>query len=229
GTTLARQPATPPTDRDRTAPLQPDSPAYVIYTSGSTGKPKGVVVSSGSVCNMVNWHQDSLRDPSITKVLQFAALGFDVSVQETLTSLNQGKILFIVEAETRRDPVKLVRTLEKLGIGELFVPKIMLDEIGRAAKSERAKLPALSRIIQAGELLTISEEFFAFFREQPDRWLFNHYGPTETHVACAHAVAGVAINSLVQIPIGRPIWNTQIYVLDGHLRPVPVGVAGELY
>ncbi|WP_141682954.1 AMP-binding protein, partial [Agrobacterium tumefaciens] len=223
GTTLARQPATPPTDRDRTAPLQPDSPAYVIYTSGSTGKPKGVVVAHAAIANRLEWMQSEYRLGKDDRVLQKTVIGFDVSVWEFFWPLLRGAALILAKPDGHRDPEYLSKLIVEAKITTVhFVPS-MLQAFLQHPSSMRCY--GLKRVICSGEAL--SKELEGQFATVLGVPLHNLYGPTEAAVDVTYWACDGKDEDLV--PIGRPIWNTQIYVLDGHLRPVPVGVAGELY
>ncbi|HEY9345887.1 MAG TPA: amino acid adenylation domain-containing protein, partial [Inquilinus sp.] len=227
---LAEAPDDNLTDADRTRPLGAQHPAYVIYTSGSTGTPKGVVMPGAPLVNLMKWHATVIPGQAGTRVAQFAALSFDASAHELMSALFTGKTLFILDAETRRNPADLAIWLERNAIEELFAPNPVLKAIYEASTEQQRKLPALRDVIQAGEALTADESVHSFYRSQPLCTLHNDYGPTETHVVTAYTLPrDVVARWPTSIPIGAPIWNTQIYVLDAGLRPVPVGVAGELY
>ncbi|RSS14087.1 amino acid adenylation domain-containing protein [Streptomyces sp. WAC08401] len=206
-----------------TAPV-PDHPAYVIYTSGSTGRPKGVVVSHRAIVNRLAWMQDTYGLEPSDRVLQKTPSGFDVSVWEFFWPLVQGATLVVARPEGHLDPAYLADTVRRAGVTTLhFVPS-MLDVFLREPSA--ASLSGLRRVFCSGEAL--SAELRARFRSVSDVPLHNLYGPTEaavdvTYWPCAEDTGDGPV------PIGRPVWNTRMYVLDAALRPVPAGVPGELY
>ncbi|MBW0010591.1 MAG: amino acid adenylation domain-containing protein, partial [Pseudonocardiales bacterium] len=222
-------PDTDPTDRDRTAALMPQHPAYVIYTSGSTGVPKGVVMPCAGLVNLLWWHHRALAGPPGTRTAQFTAISFDVSAQEILSTLAFGKTLVIPTEEVRRDADRLVGWLDRHQVHELFAPNLVLEALAQAAVEQGCELARLRGIAQAGEALTLTRQVQQFYRRRPHRRLHNHYGPAETHVATAYSLPGDVEDWPLPAPIGRPIANTRVYVLDAGLQPVPVGVAGEVY
>ena len=200
---------------------------YVIYTSGTTGKPKGVMIGHR---NMVNLLHHQFRHTNVDysgSVLQFTTLSFDVSSQEIWSALLAGGTLVLVTNETRRSPDKLLQLVEERRIQVLFLPvsylKLILNESAYADK-----LPVSVRhILTAGEPLTVPDKFKAHLRRH-QVFLHNHYGPSETHVATAHTIdPNGPIPELP--PIGRPIANTRIYLLNDRLQVQPPGVPGELY
>ncbi|WP_063748729.1 non-ribosomal peptide synthetase, partial [Chondromyces apiculatus] len=226
---LERFPTTSPTDAERTALLMPQHPAYVIYTSGSTGIPKGVVMSCGALVNLLFWHQSALPSGAGTRVAQFTALSFDVSAQEILSTLCFGKTLVVPPDSVRRSAEHLARWLTEHEVEELFAPNLVVEALAEAAMEQGLTLPALRDIAQAGEALTLSRQVRELYRVQPGRRLHNHYGPTETHVATGCTLPADLAACALPVTIGKPIHNTQVYVLDGRLNLAPAGVAGELY
>jgi amino acid adenylation domain-containing protein len=208
------------------APLHPEHAAYVIYTSGSTGCPKGVVVPSRTLLNLLAWHATHAEPEA--RVAQLTAPGFDVSVQEIASALSTGQTLCLPEEAARRDPARLLDACERLRITDLFAPTPVIDVLLEEALAQGRTLPALRRIAQAGEAFTLGPALRAVQARQP-RDLHNHYGPSETHVVTAHALPALLDPAVASAPLGRPIDNTRLYVLDDQLRPVPLGVVGELY
>jgi amino acid adenylation domain-containing protein len=209
-------------------PLTEQTPAYVIYTSGSTGMPKGVVLPHRVLHNLIAWQECTSRGLRGRVVAQLAPLSFDVSLQETLLALTTGMTLHIPDQTTRRDPVALIGWLERNAINALFAPNSLIETLCAAAMDSGASLQALNVIFQAGEPLCLSSSVRAFF-SRPGRRLHNHYGPTETHVATAHELADDPSQWPALAPIGQPIANTRIYLLDERLQPVPQGAVGEIY
>ncbi|MFF7730907.1 amino acid adenylation domain-containing protein [Streptomyces sp. NPDC008001] len=216
------------TDADRPVPLSPEQPAYVVYTSGSTGRPKGVVMPGGAVANLLAWHRAAVPAGPGTRVAQFTALSFDVSVQEILSTLVSGACLVISPEDVRRDAAAFVAWLRRHEIGKLFAPNLVIEALCEAAAESGEPLPALVDVAQAGEALRLSEPVRRFHRGVRRR-LHNHYGPAETHVATAFTLPEREAEWPAAAPIGRPVPRTEVYVLDGCLRPVPPGVVGELY
>ncbi|WP_328562795.1 non-ribosomal peptide synthetase [Streptomyces coelicoflavus] len=226
---LAALPATDVTDAERCAPLDPAHPAYVIYTSGSTGRPKGVVMPAASTANLLEWHEGALPGGPGTRVAQFTAVSFDVSVQETLSALLSGKTLVVCDEDTRRDPVALAEWLERAAIQELYAPNLVLDAVAEAAVARGRALPRLTDLVQAGEALTPHGALRALLAARPGLRLHNHYGPAETHVVTGYQLPTDTDRWPVAVPIGAPVANTAVRILDAHLRPLPAGVPGELY
>ncbi|WP_424887337.1 amino acid adenylation domain-containing protein, partial [Streptomyces sp. XH2] len=221
------------TDADRTCPLSPHHPAYVIYTSGSTGRPKGVSMTCRGLVNLLAWQETAMPlsgggSGSGGRTAQFTTISFDVSAQEILGALTSGRSLVVTTEDVRRDADELAHWLERNEISELFAPNLVVDAVCTAAVEQGLRLPALRHIAQAGEALTLTDAVRRFFGEGTRR-LHNHYGPTETHVVTAHHLPDRVSEWPSAAPIGAPIANTRVYVLDGGLRLVPPGAVGELY
>ncbi|GAA1938248.1 hypothetical protein GCM10009837_75660 [Streptomyces durmitorensis] len=208
---------------DRT--LSPDNTAYVIYTSGSTGRPKGVQVSHRSIVNRLRWMQHTYQLTPEDRVLQKTPSSFDVSVWEFFWPLHEGAALVIAEPNGHKDPAYLARLIREQSVTTChFVPSMLEAFLTEPAAARCAE--QLRRVFCSGEALS-RENANAFARTLPAVELHNLYGPTEaavdvTYHACVPEGSG-------PVPIGAPIWNTQVYVLDAALRPVPPGVDGELY
>jgi amino acid adenylation domain-containing protein len=203
----------------------PEDLAYVIFTSGSTGRPKGAMNAHRGICNRLLWMQEEYGLTGDDRVLQKTPFSFDVSVWEFFWPLMTGARLVIARPEGHRDSAYLARLIRESRITTLhFVPsmlRVFLEEAGLDG------CRSLKRVICSGEALPheLQERFFA---RLPAVELHNLYGPTEaavdvTYWACRRG------DERLTVPIGRPVANTQIYVLDAQMRPVPVGVAGELY
>ncbi|MFJ8630153.1 amino acid adenylation domain-containing protein [Streptomyces sp. NPDC093568] len=229
-TELAARTAADVTDAERTAPLDPAHPAYVIYTSGSTGRPKGITMPTRALANLLDWHERTLPGGPGTRVAQFTAVSFDVSVQEILSALLAGKTLVVCPEDVRRDPRRLAGWLGERRIQELYAPNLVIDAVCEAATAAGLDLPDLTDLVQAGEALTPHGAMRAFCAARPGRRLHNHYGPAETHVVTAHRLpTDTAAWGSSAPPIGRPVDNTAVRLLDPWLNPVPPGVPGELY
>jgi amino acid adenylation domain-containing protein len=197
--------------------------AYVIYTSGSTGQPKGAMISHRAIANRIFWMQEAFGLTPDDRVLQKTPFSFDVSVWEFFWPLLFGAQLVIAEPGGHRDTGYLARTIVEDGITTIhFVPSMLqlFLEDPRAGACT-----SLRRVICSGEALprALQDRFF----NQLDAELHNLYGPTEAAVDVT-AWACDPASELAFVPIGRPVANTQIHILDEGLQPVPVGSAGEL-
>ncbi|WP_233530075.1 non-ribosomal peptide synthase/polyketide synthase [Antrihabitans stalagmiti] len=208
------------------APLIPPTPAnaaYVIYTSGSTGRPKGVAVSHGAIVNRLLWMQDSYPIDTDDVVLHKTPATFDVSVWELFWPLLTGARVVIAEHDGHRDPRYLADLVAKEQVTTLhFVPS-MLDVFLETAPA--GDCASVRQVFASGEALPRSTVERA--HGVLDAELHNLYGPTEAAVDVTFHRTDPADTG--PVPIGAPVWNTQVYVLDGQLTPVPVGTPGELY
>ncbi|MBZ4414933.1 non-ribosomal peptide synthetase [Myxococcus sp. RHSTA-1-4] len=208
-------------------PLSSETPCYFVYTSGSTGRPKGIVMSHRAVGNMLRWLLERTVDPAAT-TLQFASLNFDVSFQELFgTWCLGGKVLLVSEVQ-RRDPVRLLRLMVEHEVGRLYLPFVALQALCEVAQLE-PRLPPLNEVVTAGEQLQVTPALVAFFERLPGCVLENQYGPSEAHVVTAWRARGAPSRWPALPPVGAPIHNVQVYVLDERGAPCPVGVAGEVY
>src|SRR5262249_9203253 len=158
---------------------------------------------------------------------QFAAQSFDVSFQEIFSTCCSGGTLVLVSEEMRRDPALLLQFLAAEGIERVFLPFIALQQLAEAAEGKMSVPTSLREIITAGEQLQMSQPIVRFVGKLKDCHLYNQYGPTESHVVTSFTLRGSPTDWPALPPIGRPITNTQIYILDKYLQPVPVGVVGE--
>ncbi len=200
--------------------------AYVIYTSGSTGKPKGVGISHEGIVNRLNWMQQAYGLKPDDRVLQKTPFSFDVSVWEFFWPLLQGARLVMARPDGHQDPTYLAEVIAQQQITTLhFVPPML--EAFLSQTTER-NLPSLRRVICSGQALS-KELQDRFLKRWPAVQLHNLYGPTEASVDVTAWTCTVDSALLASVPIGRPIANTQIYILDSQFNPVPVGVTGELY
>lgn len=209
--------------------LTPSNLVYVIYTSGSTGRPKGTAMPHRAMVNLIHWHRSVFEVSAGVRTLQFAALSFDVAFQETFSTLCTGGTLVMLSEAVRRDAAALMGLLRDSRIDRLFLPPLMLQSLAEHYRASGAASSDLKDVITAGEQLRITPEIVDLFRRLSGCRLHNHYGPTETHVVTAVTLQGDPQHWPALPPIGQPIANTQIYILDAHRQPVPMGVAGEIY
>lgn len=207
----------------------PESLVYVIYTSGSTGRPKGVAMCHRSMVNLIEWHRRSLPLGEGRRVLQFAALSFDVAFQEIFSTLCTGGTLVLLDEWVRRDVGALVEMLKRESVERLFLPPMMLQRLAEHCTAIGSVPTTIRDVIVAGEQLRITPEIVELFRSSDSMRLHNHYGPTETHVVTALTLPHDPRTWPALPSIGRPIANSRIYILDAQYRPVPIGVAGEIY
>jgi amino acid adenylation domain-containing protein len=209
--------------------------AYVIYTSGSTGRPKGVAMAHRPLINLINWQIASADSQQPQRNLQFSALGFDVSFQETFSALSSGGAVILLDNGTRIDFSKLSSYLQERRINRLFIPSVALQSLSEYAREGVLKrfgdggYSFLQDVIVAGEQLRITSSISRFFDVAKGCRLHNHYGPTETHVVTSFSLPTDTTRWAVLPSIGRPIANARIYILDGYGEPVPIGVTGELH
>ena len=201
-----------------------DNAAYVVYTSGSTGKPKGVVISHRAICNHMLWMQSVYPTTGADRILQRAPFSFDASVWELFAPLMAGAQLILARPEDDKDISQLVQTMVTHEVTTLqLVPsilRVLLDE---------PKLDAcvsLRRVFCGGERLPVELQEHFFTRLKAD--LYNLYGPTEAAINAASWTCRRDASERA-IPIGHPVDNTQIYLLDSHLMPAPIGVPGALH
>nr|WP_279636042.1 non-ribosomal peptide synthase/polyketide synthase [Corallococcus terminator] len=191
--------------------------AYVIYTSGSTGRPKGVEVEHASLGNLVTWHQRAYGVTAADRTTQLAGLAFDASVWEIWPTLAAGASLHLPPEEVRTAPSELVHWLTERRITVAFLPTVLAEAV---VAREWPRTTALRTLLTGGDRLhRVDIEGLPF-------QVVNHYGPTEGTVVSTAAVVRASTQAP---PIGQPITNMRAYVLDARLRPVPVGVGGELY
>ncbi|MBN1209743.1 MAG: amino acid adenylation domain-containing protein [Myxococcaceae bacterium] len=203
--------------------LEPEHLAYVIYTSGSTGRPKGVMLAHREVCQRLAFGQAAYPLGEGSRVLQVASLGFDPSVLEIFHALSTGAQLVLLPPGGNRDPSVLAKHVAQQRVTSLeLVPsmlELMLDQ------PLFTQGPSLRRIFVGGEAISLAlqERVLATLSAE----LVNTYGPTEATVDVLHWTCRPA-PGLQSVPIGTPISRSRAYIVDAHLRPVPVGVPGEL-
>ncbi|MET6573081.1 amino acid adenylation domain-containing protein [Serratia marcescens] len=200
--------------------------AYVIYTSGSTGKPKGAMNEHRGVVNRLVWMQEAYGLTAADTVLQKTPFGFDVSVWEFFWPLMVGARLVMAKPEGHKDPDYLSRAIEQYGVTTLhFVPSMLQSFLADGQAATRCG--QVVRVMCSGEALPAAL-VAEFYRRLPQAELHNLYGPTEAAVDVTAWHCSREADR-VSVPIGRPIANTRIYLLDERGQPVPLGAVGELY
>ncbi|WP_240124776.1 amino acid adenylation domain-containing protein, partial [Streptomyces sp. MUM 136J] len=206
-------------DGERLSVLGVEGAAYVIYTSGSTGRPKGVVVSHRGVPNLAADHIARLGVTGGSRLLQFASPSFDAAVADVWPAWLAGAALVVASAEELVPGRALVDLIVRSGVTHVTLPPAVLPVL-----EAEGGLPGSVTLIVAGEVCPPD----VAARWARGRRMLNVYGPTEATVAST-ASDPLAGGVVAVPPIGRPLWNTRAYVLDGSLQPVPAGVTGELY
>ena len=216
------------------APLalsQPEHTAYIIFTSGSTGRPKGVMVGQTAIVNRLLWMQDHYPLTADDVVAQKTPCSFDVSVWEFWWPFIAGAQLVMAEPEAHRDPLAMQQFFARYGVTTThFVPSMLAAFVASLNTENVASCHTLRRVFCSGEALPTA--LCREWEELTGAPLHNLYGPTEAAVdvswypACGPELAAVTGAS---VPIGWPVWNTGLRILDASMRPVPPGVAGDLY
>ncbi|HIE9050714.1 TPA: enterobactin non-ribosomal peptide synthetase EntF [Klebsiella variicola subsp. variicola] len=216
------------------APLalsKPDHTAYIIFTSGSTGRPKGVMVGQTAIVNRLLWMQDRYPLSAQDVVAQKTPCSFDVSVWEFWWPFIAGAQLVMAEPEAHRDPQAMQQFFARYGVTTThFVPSMLAAFVASLDADSVAACRTLRRVFCSGEALPT--ELCREWERLTGAPLHNLYGPTEAAVdvswypACGPELAAVTGSS---VPIGWPVWNTGLRILDAAMRPVPPGVAGDLY
>ena len=205
-------------------PAQPEDAAYVIYTSGSTGNPKGVVIPHRAICNHMFWMQREFPLTAEDRVLQKTPTSFDASVWEFYAPLFVGARLVMAQPGGHRESRYLVRTVIEQGITTLQLVPSMLQLMSE--EKDFSKCGSVKRLFCGGEALSVALKENVLRQLAVE--LINLYGPTEAAIDATFQRCD-SRQRRPTVPIGRPVANTQLYVLDAWLQPVPIGVAGELY
>ncbi|HYG65750.1 MAG TPA: amino acid adenylation domain-containing protein, partial [Thermoanaerobaculia bacterium] len=208
-------------------PTDPDCLAYILFTSGSTGTPKGVALPRRALENLIDWHlRHSLGG---ARTLQIASLSFDVSFLEMFACWGSGGTLLLLSEELRRDVPALADFLVEAEAEKAMFPVVLLQRLAEeyAGRGFRS-LPPLAEIISLGEQLQTSRVMGELLRNLRSCTFYNYYGPSESHLATAYTLDADPAGWVTHPPIGLPIANTRVHLLDDRFAPVPVGVPGEL-
>jgi amino acid adenylation domain-containing protein len=205
-----------------------ERPLYTLFTSGSTGTPKGVQVPDRTLTNLLQWQRTVGQLPAKAVTLQFSMLSFDVSFQEIFSTLCGGGCFHLITPGWRHDTQALLKYLVQARIERLFLPYVALQHLAQVAVAQGVYPLALREVVTAGEQLLCTEALKSWFGGLPAATLFNHYGPTETHVVCAYRLAASARDWPLRAPIGHAVSNARLLLVDEHDRPVPNGCRGYL-
>lgn len=211
--------------------ISPAHPAYLIYTSGTTGRPKGVLVSHQAIVNRILWMQHQYPLDQHDCILQKTPCSFDVSVWEFFWSYLVGARLYMAAPDAHRDPLALIECIQQHNITTLhFVPSMLSvfeSAVQQALHPTQIQALPLKQVFCSGEAL--SSHLASAFRRHFSAQLHNLYGPTEAAVDVSYFPAAQDQGTNSSVAIGYPVWNTELYILDAHLRSVGFDQQGELY
>ncbi|CAM5331138.1 hypothetical protein GCM10010329_38010 [Streptomyces spiroverticillatus] len=215
---------TPVRDEELPTPRHPSDPAYALFTSGSTGRPKGVLVPQQGILNRLRWMQAAYRLTPDDRVLHKTPTTFDVSVWELFWPLLEGATLVVARPDGHRDPYYLADLMRREAVTTAHFVPAMLEVF--LQEPQAGACTALRRIVCSGEALPrpLADRFHEVLAGVE---LHNLYGPTEASVDVTHWPCPPGEDG--DVPIGTPVWNTAVHVLDDDLNPVPSGTPGELY
>ncbi|TDF41789.1 amino acid adenylation domain-containing protein [Alteromonadaceae bacterium M269] len=210
------------------ADIHPRKTAYMIYTSGSTGQPKGVPGHHQGVINLLSHFDRVAPVPAEENCMLCASLSFDASVYEVMNALCNGHCLHIMDENTRLDPARLFAFMQDKNVVNSFLPPAFVGEFANWVAQEGNSWP-MKRLLVGVESLTM-EHLQRIKTHLSGVEIINGYGPTEASICCVlyHVKEGKDLKR-VMAPIGKPVSNSQIYVLDDNMSPVPQGVIGQLY
>lgn len=206
----------------------PDNLLYLTYTSGSTGRPKGVALTHRPLVNLITWQEKQWVHAKKARCLQFSSLSFDLSCFELFTTFASGSTLILPEDDVRDNPERLLQLLADQKVERACFPYVALQQIAEVATQTNLSEMKLKEIIVTGEQLRISPQIISLLERLDACVLHNYYGPSETHAVTTYPILKGQERQVLP-PIGRPIANTQLYILDSQLHPVPLGAQGELY
>src|SRR3989344_4800541 len=220
-------------DQDLKTDIKSSNLAYVIYTSGSTGKPKGVMIEHGSVINRIEWMQEEYSLNDADKILHKTPYSFDVSVWELLWWAMFGASVVLIEDGQEKDPETIIEAINKYSITTIhFVPPLLsvfLEYVENNGLIER--IGSLRRVFASGEALNKDTvlRFNSLIYKKFGTKLHNLYGPTEATVDVSYFDCSVINTESKYVPIGKPIKNIKLYILDKELHKLKIGEEGELY
>ncbi|MEU4779697.1 amino acid adenylation domain-containing protein [Micromonospora sp. NPDC023633] len=203
-----------------------DVGAYLTYTSGTTGRPKGIHFPHAALANLIHWETSGLTRP--VRFLQLASFGFDAAFHETFAALCAGGSLHIATDEVKHDHDLLLRFIAEQQVSKAILPVSLLHALAARPAADHALLASLREIASTGEQLRVGESLVAFFTRLPDCALINNYGPAETHVVTSYRFGETPADWPRYAPIGRPIDNVVLRIVDEDGVDVPRGSVGDL-
>lgn len=206
--------------------IKPNNLCYVIYTSGSTGQPKGVMMIHQALVNLIDWQKKQINEKR--NVLQFTTLSFDMSVLEIFSALCSGGACVLISENDRTNFIKLGEIIKKNSVQQLMTSVSFLEKLAEA-EINRSDFHTLREIITAGEQLIITPAIKSFFSDLKSCRLKNYYGPSETHVVTSYDMPIDPLCWSRRSPIGHPIANAKVVILNKNKQLVSTGVLGEIY
>ena len=216
-----------PTKENQQPQNQVSNLAYIIYTSGTTGNPKGVAISHHAICNHMLWMKDTYDFQNIDAFLQKTPFSFDASVWEFFMPLLVGGKLVIAPNNSHTNPDEMIRLVHEHQISVLQLVPSMLKRLVTTKGFDSCN--SLKQIFCGGEALTPEAIHIFLKNNSSNALLHNLYGPTETTIDAVTITCNEQKENNDISIIGKPIANTQVYVLDNHMRLVPIGIIGELH
>ncbi|MEV4467269.1 amino acid adenylation domain-containing protein [Micromonospora echinofusca] len=210
------------------APTYAGRPLYTLFTSGSTGTPKGVQVGDALLVNLLRWQGEAGGLAGGAATLQFSMLSFDVSFQEIFGTLCGGGTLHLPRPGLRQDMPALLEHLDAAGVERIFLPYVALQLLAEHGVRLGRYPSRLREVVTAGEQLICTDSIRRWFAGLPGARLFNHYGPTETHVVSSLCLDGDPVTWPTRPAIGRPVANTWLRVVDSTDEVVPPDCPGQL-
>jgi amino acid adenylation domain-containing protein len=218
-------------DRNPLKSTGPDNLAYLIYTSGSSGKPKGVPIHHQALVNYITGTADFFGIGSDDRVLQFSTISFDTAAEEIFSTLTRGATLILRTDAMLASIATFLDHCRSLAISKLILPTAFWHEIAAQMAEENLPWPEKIKLVVIGGEQASNEKLAAWLRHVPkDVALINAYGPTETTIATTMGYLHRPNQNIAcsRITIGNPVQNSQVYILDQNLEPMPVGIPGEL-
>ncbi|MFT5822221.1 MAG: amino acid adenylation domain-containing protein [Crocinitomix sp.] len=203
--------------------------AYVIYTSGSTGKPKGVVQTHKMLSNLIQWDINHSGVGTGLKLLQYASFSFDSSLHDIYFVLSSGGSAYVVQEASRMDYQVLKQEIVEKEIEVISMPFSALSAFSLEVNFNTIETHSIKHILSTAEQLYVSNSLKEFLTNNPTIDLHNNFGPSETHVITSHKMSAALQNIENRSPIGQPVANTNIYILDSNEKLAPQGVLGQMY
>lgn len=208
--------------------IKPDNSSYIIYTSGSTGNPKGVVQTHRTLYNLMIWQKDYWNPQPGLHYLQYSSFGFDASLHDVLFALSTGGRIYLIDEEERASFVTMRNLLISQKIDVIWFTFSALVAFFEEIAGD-FPLIDLKHIVTTGEAAALNNKLGEYVKTKPGVILHNFYGPSETHVVTCYSVKGGSNDLLPGMPIGKPVYNTRIYILNEKFFVQPKGIPGEIY